>query len=175
MNTNFPQTSRGSFSAVSTPISSSKYSLESSRRDLHNALLCTFLQSQNFSQKSSSFFRDWILIFRFFSFASSNFAFFCEFLMNFVPDFAPNSRKEWRLSLFNQNCENNFEHCRNKFWNLWKLFNIIQYYSIVSLGAATTCTTPASAVSRMKMARTTCTRLSLSSRGSTGCELLCFF
>ena len=26
-----------------TPISSSKYSLESSRRDLHNALLCTVL------------------------------------------------------------------------------------------------------------------------------------
>ena len=32
--------------------------VESSRRDLHNALLCTVLQSQNFSQKSSTFFRD---------------------------------------------------------------------------------------------------------------------
>ena len=40
---------QGSFSAVSTPIFASKYSLESSRRDLHNALLCTVLQSQNFS------------------------------------------------------------------------------------------------------------------------------
>ena len=30
---NFPQTSRGSFSAVSTPIFASKYSLESSRRE----------------------------------------------------------------------------------------------------------------------------------------------
>ena len=33
---------------------------------------------------------------------------------------------------FNQICENKLEHCR-KFWNLWKLFNIIQNYSIVSL------------------------------------------
>ena len=32
-----------SFSAVSTRIFASKYSLESSRRDLHNALLCTAL------------------------------------------------------------------------------------------------------------------------------------
>ena len=40
-----PQTSRGSFSAASTPIFASKYSLESSRRDLHNALLCTVLNA----------------------------------------------------------------------------------------------------------------------------------
>ena len=37
------RTLRGSFSAVSTPNFASKYSLESSRRDLHNALLCTVL------------------------------------------------------------------------------------------------------------------------------------
>ena len=37
------QTSQGSFSAVSKPTVASKYSLESSRRDLHNALLCTVL------------------------------------------------------------------------------------------------------------------------------------
>ena len=36
---------QGSLSAVSTPIFASKYSLESSRRDLHNALLCTVLES----------------------------------------------------------------------------------------------------------------------------------
>ena len=47
-----------------------------SRRDLHNALLCTVLQSQNFSQKSSTFFREWIMNFRLFSFSASNFAFF---------------------------------------------------------------------------------------------------
>ena len=40
------QTLRGSFSAASTPMFASKYSLESSRRDLHNALLCTARQSQ---------------------------------------------------------------------------------------------------------------------------------
>ena len=37
------QTLQGSFSAVSKPNVASKYSLESSRRDLHNALLCTIL------------------------------------------------------------------------------------------------------------------------------------
>ena len=52
--------------------------------------------------------------------------------MNFFPDFAPNSRKEWRVSLFNQICENKLEICR-KFWIWWKLFNIIQNYSLVSL------------------------------------------
>ena len=62
---------------------------------------------------------------------SRSWAFGIEGLSNF-PDFAPNSRKEWRLSLFNQFCENKLENCR-KFWNLWKLFNIIQYYSFVSL------------------------------------------
>ena len=39
------QTLKGSFSAVSKPIFATKYSLESSRRDLHNALLCTVLES----------------------------------------------------------------------------------------------------------------------------------
>ena len=46
------QTLQGSFSAVSTPIFASKYALESSRRDLHNALLCTVLNAQNCVQKS---------------------------------------------------------------------------------------------------------------------------
>ena len=32
---------KGSFSAVSKPNFATKYALESSRRDLHNALLCT--------------------------------------------------------------------------------------------------------------------------------------
>ena len=39
------QTLQGSFSAVSKPIFASKYALESSRRDLHNAFLCTVLES----------------------------------------------------------------------------------------------------------------------------------
>ena len=41
-------TLQGSFSAVSRPNFASKYAFESSRRDLHNALLCTALQSQFF-------------------------------------------------------------------------------------------------------------------------------
>ena len=40
------QTLQGSLSAVSKPNFASKHSLESSRRDLHNALLCTVLYSQ---------------------------------------------------------------------------------------------------------------------------------
>ena len=36
-------TLKGSFSAVSKPTFESKYALESSRRDLQNALLCTVL------------------------------------------------------------------------------------------------------------------------------------
>ena len=43
-------TLKGSFSAVSKPNFASKYALESSR--LHNALLCTVLNAQNFRQKS---------------------------------------------------------------------------------------------------------------------------
>ena len=38
-------TLKGSFSAVSKPNVASKYALESSRRDLHNAHLCTVLES----------------------------------------------------------------------------------------------------------------------------------
>ena len=41
-----------SFSAVSKPNFASEYALESSRRDLQNALLCTVLKPQIFVQKS---------------------------------------------------------------------------------------------------------------------------
>ena len=44
------QTLEGSFSTVSKPNFASKYAFESSRRDLHNALLCTALKSHFFSQ-----------------------------------------------------------------------------------------------------------------------------
>ena len=47
-----------SFSVVSKPNVASKYAFESSRRDLHNSLLCTVLQSQFFRQKSPKLFRD---------------------------------------------------------------------------------------------------------------------
>ena len=46
-----PQTLRGSFSAVSTPIFASKYLLESSRRDLQDLHTFAPLRSQNFSKK----------------------------------------------------------------------------------------------------------------------------
>ena len=38
-----PDGGGGSFSALSKPNFASKYAFESSRRDLHNALLCTVL------------------------------------------------------------------------------------------------------------------------------------
>ena len=41
LHTESGQTLQGSFSAVSKPNFATKYALESSRRDLHNALLCT--------------------------------------------------------------------------------------------------------------------------------------
>jgi hypothetical protein len=147
MNWIFPQTSRGSFSAVSTPISSSKYSLESSRRDLHNTLLCTVLQTQNFSQKSPTFFRDWrseilsffIFLVKWLKFCILNFS--ANFWWNFVRISLQFPEKNDVCRFFNQICDNQLENCQNrakqKFWNLWKLFNIITcsipYHSFVSL------------------------------------------
>ena len=55
------QTLQSSFSAVSKPIFATKYSLESSRRDLQNALLCTALHFQFFPkncQNFANFYRD---------------------------------------------------------------------------------------------------------------------
>ena len=45
-------TLKGSFSAVSKPHFARKYSLESSRRDVHNALLCTVLSNLNVFAKN---------------------------------------------------------------------------------------------------------------------------
>ena len=71
------QTLQGSFSAVSKPNFASIYALESSRRDLHNALLCTVLNAQNFLQKSLKI----LLIF------SPNFAKFDKFSLDFAQIF----------------------------------------------------------------------------------------
>ena len=60
------QTLEGSFSAVSTPNFASKYALESSRRDLQNALLCTVLESNPKKRSLSSNFSSKIAIFSFF-------------------------------------------------------------------------------------------------------------
>ena len=54
----YRQVLQGSFSVVSKPNFASKHSLESSRRDLHNALLCTVLDRSLisiFSLKNASF------------------------------------------------------------------------------------------------------------------------
>ena len=49
------QTLQSSFSAVSKPIFATKYSLESSRRDLQNALICTALHFQIFRKIAKHF------------------------------------------------------------------------------------------------------------------------
>ena len=49
------QALQGSFSAVSKPNFAIKFSFESSRRDLHNTILCTALQSHFFFSKFSNF------------------------------------------------------------------------------------------------------------------------
>ena len=78
------QTLQGSFSAVSKPNFASKYSLENSRRDLHNALLCTALESivekwgkkdliSKFCLKTADFFAVFF----------QNFANFARILLNF--------------------------------------------------------------------------------------------
>jgi len=126
--------------------------LESSRRDLHNALLCTVLESFSNLKISAKnrqpFFAIEYLNFRFFIFCIA----FCIFSANFwwivicFPDFAPNSRKQWHLSFFNQIYENKLENCRKfrflKFVKIIQYHSIIQYYSIVSLNGTIVDETP---------------------------------
>ena len=71
----------------------------------------------------------------FYIFSSSNFAFFCEFLMKFCPDFATNSRKESRVSLFQSNLRKQIRKLPKilKSRDSVKTFNI-HYYAYVSLG-----------------------------------------
>ena len=132
-----PHTLRGSFSAVSTPIFASKYSLESSWRDLTDLHTFAPLRSQNFSQKSSTFFREWILNFRFcFIFYVEFCIFSANFLWNFVRISRQIPEKSDVCRFCNRIWESKLENCR-KFWNLWKLFNIIHYIaSFVSLVGA---------------------------------------
>ena len=52
-------TLKGSFSAVSKPNFARKYALESSRRDLQNALLCTVLESNPQNQENRGEKRTW--------------------------------------------------------------------------------------------------------------------
>ena len=72
---------KASFSSVSKPNFATKCALESSRWDLHNALLCTVLNAQFFLQKSLNFFPPTF---------SPNFAEFDKFSLDFsqiLPDF----------------------------------------------------------------------------------------
>ena len=56
--------------------------------------------------------------------------------MNFFSGFRAKFQKIVTcVAFFNQICENKSEICR-KFWILWKLFTIIQNYSLVSLDLA---------------------------------------
>ena len=73
-----PGPRHGSFSAVSKPNFVSKYALESSRRDLHNALLCTALKS-HFFQKIARILPKFTKKFR----NLANFAEFCNIECNF--------------------------------------------------------------------------------------------
>ena len=54
------QTLQGSLSASSKPIFATKYSFESSRRDLHNTPLCTAFQSQIFVKNVAEILRFFI-------------------------------------------------------------------------------------------------------------------
>ena len=70
--------------------------MESSRRDLHNALLCTVFESQFFRQsiaKFSSFFSQFLLFFR-------DFARFFRIFAKFLPEFLEISRKSIKFANF---------------------------------------------------------------------------
>ena len=75
--------------------------------------------------------------------------------MNFFPDFAPNSRKEWRLLLFQSNL---WKQVR-KLPKILKFLRIIHYYSKLFTGVLR----PAS----MKPSTSSCSRTSSPPRGST--------
>ena len=102
---NHPHTLRGSFSAVSMQTFASIYLLESSWRALQDSHTFPPLRLQNFSQKSSTFFREWkneLNVFR------RILHFFCEMLMKFCRHFATNSRKCRYVSIFKSNWRNYF-------------------------------------------------------------------
>ena len=65
--------------------------------------------------------------FRFFIFLCRFCICLCEFLMNCCPDFATNSRKEWRLSLFQSILRKRIR----KLPKILKFVKSIQYYSIL--------------------------------------------
>ena len=130
MNWIFLQTSRGSFSAVSTPMFASKYSLESSWRDLYILLHRSDLKisaknRQHFFRMNNEFPICFVFCVKFWIFPP-NFWWIFFRISRQIPENSDVCR------FFNQICENKSEICR-KFWILWKLFTIFQNYSLVSL------------------------------------------
>ena len=149
MNWIFLQTLRGSFSAVSMPIFASKYSLESSRRDLQDLHVCVlytyiyiFLHRSDLkisAKNRQHFYANEYWISDYFHFLRWILHFSANFWWKFVRISRQFPEKSDVCRFFNQICENKLENCRKQLWNLWKLFNLnllfkqilIQYYSIL--------------------------------------------
>ena len=117
-----PQTLGGSFSSVSKPIFASKYAFCSIFRDLQDLQTFAPLQIQNFSQKSSNFFRKWVMNWSIFFIFALNFAvlrpkldeFFSEFRQFFqkISKFVENLMKfQKKCSIFPENCRKKLENC----------------------------------------------------------------
>ena len=132
MNWIFLQTLRGSFSAVSTPIFAIKYSLESSWRDLQDLHTFAPLRSQISANRQHFFANGYYIImnFRFCHFLCRNLHFSANFWWNFVRISRQIPEKRDVCRFFNRICENKINKLENNycrtFWNLWKLFIIIQ-------------------------------------------------
>ena len=89
-----------------------------------------------FRQKSPKLFRDWI---NEHSLIQSQTLRILHFFLRIFDEFFGISRqipeKSDAFCFFNQICENKLESCQT-FWILWKIFTIIQNYSLVSLQGA---------------------------------------
>ena len=93
--------------------------------DLSGAKVC---KSYFFRQKSPKCFRDWIIEFPIFFIFCIEFCFFsANFWWFFFPDFAPNSSKEWRVSLFQSNLRKQIR----KLPKFLKFVKIFQNYSLL--------------------------------------------
>jgi len=117
------QTLEGSFSSVSKPIFATKYSFCSIFRDLQDLQTFAPLQIQNFSQKSSNFFREWILnywiiIIQFSEFLHWILPFWGKTSMNFSRNFAKIFRKSQNLSIIWWDSRK----MQNFFWKLFFFF-----------------------------------------------------
>ena len=83
----------------------------------------------NLSSKIAKNFRDWIIEFPIVFIFCVEFAFFCEFLMKFCPDFATNSRAEWRVPFFQSNLRKQIRNLQK----ILKSVKIVHYYILALL------------------------------------------